>query len=45
MPRTVAANLNAPVIMMAEKISDAVCGRLPLAPERSPIHGQQANRG
>jgi choline dehydrogenase len=32
MPSNVTANLNAPVIMMAEKIADAIAGKTPLAP-------------
>ncbi len=32
MPKEVTANLNAPVLMMAEKLSDAIAGRAPLAP-------------
>lgn len=34
MPRNVTANLNAPVIMLAEKLSDAIAGQKPLPPER-----------
>ncbi|MFF8021735.1 choline dehydrogenase [Streptomyces sp. NPDC007896] len=32
MPRVITGNLNAPVMMMAEKIADRIRGRLPLAP-------------
>ena len=35
-PSIVSANLNASVIMMAEKLSDAMLGRAPLAPENVP---------
>jgi choline dehydrogenase len=32
MPRVVTANLNAPVIMMAEKLADRIRGRRAMAP-------------
>ena len=32
MPRVVTGNLNAPVVMMAEKLSDRIRGRAPLPP-------------
>ena len=35
-PSIVSANLNASVIMVAEKLSDAMLGRAPLAPENVP---------
>jgi choline dehydrogenase len=35
MPRVVTGNLNAPVMMMAEKISDRIRSRVPLAPSES----------
>ncbi len=34
MPHNVTANLNAPVIMLAEKLADAIAGTAPLPPER-----------
>ena len=37
MPNNVTANLNAPVIMMAEKLSDAVAGHAPLPPMYPPV--------
>jgi choline dehydrogenase len=38
MPSITNANLNAPVIMMAERISDIICGRPLLADEPAPFH-------
>jgi hypothetical protein len=44
MPRVVTGNLNAPVIMMAEKISDRIRGVPPLPPSDAPYHRAGAPR-
>ena len=41
MPRMLTANLNAPTIMMAEKLADVIRGRPALAPHKARFHGQK----
>jgi len=43
-PSIVSANLNASVIMMAEKLSDVMLGRTPLAPENVPYFQARPTR-
>ena len=38
MPKVVTANLNAPVMMMAEKIADQILGRPALAAEHVDVY-------
>jgi choline dehydrogenase-like flavoprotein len=53
MPKVITGNLNAPVMMMAEKIADRIVGRTPLAPSDAVYYrtgsvsegGQGAARG
>ncbi len=37
MPDVISGNLNVPVIMMAEKLADAIRGRTALPPQQVPV--------
>ncbi len=43
MPRMLTANLNAPTIMMAEKLADQIRGRAALAPHAAVFYGQKGS--
>jgi len=38
MPKVVTGNINAPVMMMAEKLADRIRGRAPLPPSAAAYH-------
>jgi choline dehydrogenase len=38
MPKVITGNLNAPVMMMAERVSDLIKGKSPLSPSPAPYY-------
>lgn len=43
MPKNVTGNLNAPIIMLAERIADLVLGKDPLPPQHAPYYKAKVN--